>query len=70
MTKTVRRFSMAGPCITLGAYVKTTNKFLVYVARRTGEIKRISHAHDLAHVEPCSSCQDHPRTQYPNGYMD
>lgn len=70
MTKQVRRFSMAGPCITLGAYVKRTDKFLVYVDKYDGKTKRVAHTHDLAHVEPCQSCRDHAQTQYPNGYMD
>jgi hypothetical protein len=67
---TVRRFSLAGPCITLGRFVKRTDKFLIYVDRYDGKTKRVSHAHDLAHTDPCPSCRDHARTQYPNGYMD
>jgi len=70
MTKTVRRFSAAGPCITLGAFVKRTHKFLVYRDKYNGKEKRIGHAHDLAHVEPCRSCRDHERTMYPHGFMD
>jgi hypothetical protein len=70
MAKTVRRFSMAGPCITLGEFVKSTEKFLVYIDKYTGKEKRIGHAGGLAHAEPCSSCRDHPRTSYPHGYMD
>jgi len=69
ITQTVRKFSMAGPCINLGTYIKRTDKFLVY-RDRFGHEKRISHAHDLAHTEPCVSCRDHGNTQFPNGYMD
>ena len=32
--------------------------------------KRTSARYSAAHVEPCRSCEDHPQTTYPNGYMD
>lgn len=76
--KTVRAFSIAGPCLTLGRYVGETPQFYVYDEWRGGDnyggrkrVKKRTEAHySAAHVEPCSSCEDHPNTQYPNGYMD
>lgn len=64
----VREFSMAGPCVTFGRkLVRETAKFYVFEDQH-GKQGRISKAN--AHVEPCPSCRDHSRTQYPNGYMD
>ena len=51
MSKMVRRFSMAGPCIVLGECVKSTDKFLVYIDKYTGKKKRIGHGRGLAHGE-------------------
>ena len=71
--KTVRKFSAAGPCITLGELVKETAAFYVYKPRfrEDGTTRRVGKdRHGLTHTEPCSSCRDHSRTQYPNGYMD
>jgi hypothetical protein len=64
----IRRFSPAGPCITLGSVLKETPKFYVYSDRHNGRTKKVSK--DRVHSEPCSSCRDHPNTCYPNGYMD
>jgi hypothetical protein len=68
----VRTFSRAGPCITEGKLIKTTAKFYVFEEWRGGETysgrKKIFCS--KAHIEPCPSCADHPKTQYPNGYMD
>jgi hypothetical protein len=69
--KIVRTFSAYGPCLTEGELIKTTEKFYVFLTGKveigSGE-RRISRA--KAHIEPCSSCRDHARTQYPHGYMD
>jgi hypothetical protein len=79
MTTLVRDFSRAGPCITLGRLVRETPQFYVYNEWRGGETyeeresrvaKRLPGRYSGTHVEPCSSCRDHPKTQYPNGYMD
>lgn len=68
----VRVFSPCGPCLTQGELIRTTEKFYIYRQWRGGNRfegeRRISRA--KAHVEPCSCCRDHARTQYPNGYMD
>jgi hypothetical protein len=64
----IRRFSPAGPCITLGNVIKETAKFYVYSDRHNGRTKKIKK--DSVHAEPCASCRDHPHTCYPNGYMD
>jgi hypothetical protein len=70
--KIVRTFSAYGPCLTEGELVKTTDKFYVFLKWHGGDRfegeRRISCA--KAHIEPCSSCRDHVRTQYPHGYMD
>ena len=74
----VRSFSPCGPCITLGQLTKITPRFYCYDEWKGGDRfegeKRV--ARDLpghysrAHVEPCPSCPDHAKTQYPHGYMD
>lgn len=79
MTKLVREFSAAGPCLTLGQFVKRTPKFIFFrewqggdkfadtVSRRGGwKVAKGAYIH----TEPCTSCRDHERTQYPNGYDD
>jgi hypothetical protein len=66
-SKTVRQFSAAGPCLTLGALVRETEQFYVYTPNH-GRERRVGKG--AVHIEPCSSCRDHPRTQYPHGYMD
>jgi len=73
----VREFSACGPCLTLGRLVRKTAHFYVYNPWRCGNIfedreKRVAipeHG-SVVHIEACSSCMDHPRTSYPNGYMD
>jgi hypothetical protein len=76
--KIVREFSPAGPCLTLGRLVKETAQFWVYDEWRGGDRfegrkkvrKRTEQRYSRAHVEPCGSCRDHPKTSYPNGYTD
>lgn len=73
MTKTVREFSPVGPCIVQGTLLRETAKFYVFDDRfNPGRERRLSKRTDdhysPAHIEPCPSCQDHARTQYPNGY--
>jgi hypothetical protein len=79
VTKIVREFSVAGPCLTLGRLAKQTEQFYVYEEWHGGDrfgperkrIRKRTEAHySGAHVEPCPSCRDHTQTQYPNGYMD
>jgi hypothetical protein len=67
---TVRESNLAGPCIPLGRLEKETASFYCYFDERPWAkcVKRI--AKQKAHVEPCRRCEDHPQTQYPNGYMD
>ena len=66
----VRRFSMCGPCILEGQLVRETAGFHVLDASRGGISKSTRVAKGGHHLEPCRSCQDHPQTSYPNGYMD
>lgn len=74
MTKTVREFSRCGPCITRGTLVKETKQFYCFTyagACRLHKIRKPLPGHySPAHVEPCPSCRDHPKTQYREGYMD
>jgi len=75
----VRSFSRCGPCLTLGLLTKTTAQFWCYDKWLGGEryegakkVRRrdIGGRYTPAHIEPCPSCRDHERTQYPEGYMD
>ena len=74
----VREFSVCGPCLTLGRLVKETDKFYVFDEWHGGSNfygrkrirKRTPEHYSGAHVEPCPSCRDHHKTQYPHGYMD
>ena len=83
MTTIVREFSAAGPCLTLGKFVRRTAKTIVYrewlggnnygQERRVGGwkvLQRDGRSRAYIHTEPCHRCRDHSRTQYPNGYMD
>jgi hypothetical protein len=71
--KIVRAFSVCGPCLTLGRLTKETEHFYCFDewqgADRFEGTKRVA-KRSPNHIEPCSSCRDHPKTQYPNGYMD
>ena len=71
----VREFSRAGPCLTVGRFVRETPKFFVYNEwlggdRFSPEQRRIGKRGRLVHTEPCHSCTDYPKTHYPHGYMD
>lgn len=71
---TVRRFSAAGPCLTLGQLARQTAKFYFY-HRWIGGSQFEASEHRVAksplvHIEPCNCCRDHEHTQYPHGYMD
>ena len=77
MTKTVREFSAAGPCLTLGEFVKRSSKSIFYREwlggnRYADRISRVGGwkvtRGDYIHTAPCRSCRDHPETSYPNGY--
>jgi hypothetical protein len=74
MTITVREFSAAGPCLTLGRFVRETSQFFFYDewkgGDKYGDTKRKKKRGTLVHIAPCHSCRDHAKTQYPNGYMD
>jgi hypothetical protein len=71
MAKILREFSAAGPCLILGPVTKRTPAFIFYddggKVRHVGGW-RVQSGH--YHTEPCPSCRDHERTQYPEGYMD
>jgi hypothetical protein len=61
----VRFFSTAGPCLpaTVVRVNRTTYTLNFYGSKQYER-------HSRVHVEPCPSCTDHARTQYPHGYMD
>jgi len=79
-TQTVRNFSTYGPCIPQGRLIRETAEFLIFADERTWDgqttlterriSKRAPDHYSPAHIEPCPSCEDHPQTQYPTGYMD
>jgi hypothetical protein len=75
----VRSFSPAGPCLTLGRLTKETAQFFfyddwcggdVFEARGSRVKKPGGKFYSRAHTEACHSCRDHPKTQFPRGYMD
>jgi hypothetical protein len=76
----VREFSPCGPCLTRGKLTKTTAQFYCYSEWRggtnfDGPVKKVRRPdvgghYSRAHIVPCTSCRDHVKTQYPNGYMD
>lgn len=67
---TLREFSAAGPCITLGEYLRETAKFYFFRDRHGAEHRIGKGWEGQRHLEPCPSCRDHEKTQYPEGYMD
>lgn len=66
---TVRQSNMAGPCIPQGVLVRETAKFYVFTSRWNGKETKLVKGWKN-HVEPCTCCTDHERTQYPRGYED
>jgi len=67
--KTVRIFSPIGPCVSRGRLVRETSQFYVFHDRYEECEKRIA-KRGRAHIEPCARCEDHPHTDYPDGYQD
>ena len=67
--ETLRESNAAGPCIPLGTVIRQTSRFWIFNCRFTGEEKRRGKKFSR-HTSPCSCCTDHPRTAYPDGYMD
>jgi len=65
--KTIREFSSFGPCVTLGTLVRETVTRIVYRSR-DGKVAWVSKSSRLVHREPCLSCRDYERSQYPDGY--
>jgi hypothetical protein len=77
--KIVRKFSPAGPCLTLGRLTKTTAQFYCYDEWRGGDkyegakkirIDGVKGKYSPAHIVPCHSCRDHAKSRYPDGYVD
>lgn len=66
----VRVFSRCGPCLTQFRRVRT-NRTTVTLGFKNGSGYSLDRAYKgSVHEEPCPSCEDHPNTQYPDGYMD
>jgi hypothetical protein len=67
----VREHNSAGPCIVLGTVTKETADFYFYrrspdtPERRVAKLRR--HGGSI-HAKPCKRCEDHPQTEYPNGF--
>ena len=74
----VRKFSAAGPCLVLGKLTKETAHFYIFDQWQGGDrfqsrarvFKNTPAHYSGAHIEPCQSCRDHPKTFYPQGYTD
>lgn len=63
--KTIRKFSMIGPCLT-SSYGRVFKETPLFFINQDGY--RFS-KRDY-HLDPCLRCEDHPKTQYPDGYQD
>ena len=68
--KSVRQFSRVGPCIELGPLIRETDTRIYYRYRHDYEAFVSKKSSLAVHLEPCSSCRDHDRSQCPNGYWD
>ncbi len=66
----VRVFSPVGPCLNYFRFVKWNTKTGTVVFWNGNEPSYRRFVKCWIHFEPCSSCVDHPHTQYPYGYMD
>jgi len=68
--KTVRQFSRVGPCLMLGELAKQTDTRIFCRLRDGKTAWAMKSSQLLVHLEPCPSCRDHERSQYPDGYWD
>ena len=66
----VRVFSSAGPCLRFYEFVKENKKTVTLRYKNGDNYSYRREVKSWVHTEPCSSCSDHPQTQYPNGYMN
>lgn len=69
----LRKFSPCGPCLTFvdgaGPIVRETGKS--WITQQPGKPERqVRKATFGYHAEPCPSCRDHARSQYPDGLWD
>lgn len=62
--KRIRKFSFAGPC--LDFYGQVADETPLYFINEDGK----KFFKENYHIEPCTSCTDHPQTNYPEGYMN
>lgn len=67
----VRRFSVAGPCLPIGRLVRETPQFFVIDTPDYSRVqsRRVAKSTGV-HTVPCPRCTDHPRSDYPHGYVD
>ena len=68
--KTVRQFSRVGPCIELGPLIRETDTRIYYRYRHDYEAFVSKNSSLAVHLEPCPSCRDYERSQYPDDYWD
>ena len=68
--KECRVFSVVGPCLTGYRILRENRKTFTLASVNGRGISTDRHHAWRVHTEPCVSCQDHERTQYPDGYMD
>ena len=68
--KTVRQFSRIGPCLELGPLLRETDARLYYHCQHGYEAFVSKKSALVVHLEPCPSCRDHERSQYPDDYWD
>ena len=68
--KIVRLSKPGGPCMMLGPFIKEAGPLVYYRCRA---MMRAFIPRRLVHLEPCPSCEDHPRSHFSkltifNGY--
>jgi len=66
----VRVFSSVGPCLTFYRFVKENKKTVTVAYWNYDHVAFERKPKSWVHFEPCRNCEDHPKTQYPYGYMD
>jgi len=70
LLKPVRVFSSCGPCLNYYRMVRENKTTFTVVFKNGSGYSLERYSKGLVHESPCLSCQNHPETQYPDGYMD
>jgi len=66
----IRVSSPIGPCLTQYRMIKENKTTFTVAFWNGGHVSLDKKRKYSVHTKPCSCCEDHPRTAYPNGYMD